>query len=64
MVNAEHYPDPTAELAIARADRELRIKRMREQRKNRKRYKYGRGRSTEVLQVTLVADKKGRGSEA
>lgn len=64
MVNAEHYPDPTAELAIARADRELRIKRMREQRKNRKRYKYGRGRSTEVLQVPLVAEKKGRGSEA
>lgn len=27
MVNAEHYPDPTAEIAIARADRELARKR-------------------------------------
>lgn len=31
MVNAEHYPDPTADVAIARADRDLRLKRKLEQ---------------------------------
>lgn len=30
MVNHEHYPDPTAEIAIARADRELKIRRWME----------------------------------
>lgn len=39
MVNAEHYADPTAELAIARADRELRLKRKLAQ-ENEKRKKY------------------------
>lgn len=55
MVNAEHYQDPTAEIAIARADRALRMKRIREQRKkNKTRYRCGRSRGTEVLQVPLM----------
>lgn len=58
MVNAEHYPDPTADIAIARADREL------ERKRRRKRWKHDRRRGIRVLQLNSVEKKKTGSSEA
>lgn len=57
MVNAEGYRDDTADIAIARADREL--ARRRKWVRN-----HERRRSTKVLQIPPVEDEKSRGPKA
>lgn len=56
MVNAEGYRDDTADIAIARADRELARRKWVRNRERR--------RSTKVLQIPPVEDEKSRGPKA